>query len=725
MLKIGDFANLFNISIKTVRFYEEKELFTPYYIDQYSGYRYYDDKNITEMSRILYLKELGFSLEEIKNYDENQIQGKIEEYKQKMINLKKNINQLEILNQKTINKQPMRHFVPDEKAIGKWKLIGIANTEEEAKRQVYENNLFFDIKQLYLMEKGQAYWVISWTKGYIYIREKENPYTIENNIMYVKIVYPEDNSLYMVAVYEKENHKNYQLEEIRKKDKFNGYYQQDPKLIGFWKIVDFLPKSQLNRSHQKKNKEELMVKRITVNPTDNTVIIFSKEKEAQLSHYTKGAIFNLTHPDTVCHYQYERKRGKEYLTIEVKGEDYLYGKGIEGYYQFEKRGGNDMEEMFENKETMYQLLSKEEGLQLAKNIYLPETKRGNNNTCIIAGSGAGKTSTFIIPNLLRKLGNYVVNDPLGEIYEITHKELEKSGYTIKTINDPNNPVNYSYNPFNHIKNEDDLDLLADLLVDNNDDEFWNETSKCLMKTILYYVWEQEEKKDLLTCFELLSLSKEELFQKLDRNTLGAKANKYYSILKTLPEKTYLSIASTAMVKLTFVINTIPDDRNYSEKFDFTQLRQKKMAIFLLQRDNKKEDRKLANLFLSQLLAQFTRNKEPQKPIYFFLDEVDQLGKIYELPRKMETAKATNISLHLLTRNLEKLKSLYENDFYTLMNNIDTQLFLGTNLKTDINYFSELSGIDTEFIKNDLGRNQLLIYEKGLKPILAEKKYYFN
>ena len=31
MLKIGEFANLFNISIKTVRFYEEKELIKPYF----------------------------------------------------------------------------------------------------------------------------------------------------------------------------------------------------------------------------------------------------------------------------------------------------------------------------------------------------------------------------------------------------------------------------------------------------------------------------------------------------------------------------------------------------------------------------------------------------------------------------------------------------------------------------------------------------------------------
>ena len=47
------------------------------------------------------------------------------------------------------------------------------------------------------------------------------------------------------------------------------------------------------------------------------------------------------------------------------------------------------------------------------------------------------------------------------------------------------------------------------------------------------------------------------------------------------------------------------------------------------------------------------------------------------------------------------------------------------LKSDIDYFSDITGLDNEFIKNDLGREQLLIYEKGLKPIIAEKQYFFN
>ena len=54
-----------------------------------------------------------------------------------------------------------------------------------------------------------------------------------------------------------------------------------------------------------------------------------------------------------------------------------------------------MEEMFENKEKMYNILTKDgRGLTLGKDIILPEDKRGNVNTLIVGGSGAGKSSAY-------------------------------------------------------------------------------------------------------------------------------------------------------------------------------------------------------------------------------------------------------------------------------------------------------------------------------------------
>src|SRR5215213_8621982 len=65
MIRIGDFSKLSRVSIKTLRFYDEMELLKPVEVDRFTGYRYYEFDQLARLYRILVLKDLGFSLEEI------------------------------------------------------------------------------------------------------------------------------------------------------------------------------------------------------------------------------------------------------------------------------------------------------------------------------------------------------------------------------------------------------------------------------------------------------------------------------------------------------------------------------------------------------------------------------------------------------------------------------------------------------------------------------------
>jgi len=65
MLKIGDFARAANVTVKTLRFYAHEGLLAPVYIDRFSGYRYYTTDQLPTLNRILALKDLGFSLDQI------------------------------------------------------------------------------------------------------------------------------------------------------------------------------------------------------------------------------------------------------------------------------------------------------------------------------------------------------------------------------------------------------------------------------------------------------------------------------------------------------------------------------------------------------------------------------------------------------------------------------------------------------------------------------------
>ena len=71
MYKIGEFANLVKSNIKTIRYYDEIDLLKPKVIDKFTSYRYYDEDNVREYYAIILLKQMGFSLEEIKLYKDN------------------------------------------------------------------------------------------------------------------------------------------------------------------------------------------------------------------------------------------------------------------------------------------------------------------------------------------------------------------------------------------------------------------------------------------------------------------------------------------------------------------------------------------------------------------------------------------------------------------------------------------------------------------------------
>lgn len=66
LYKIGDFSKEVDVPIKTLRYYDEINLFKPIEVDLFTGYRYYSEEQKDDIKVILELKELGFSLEEIK-----------------------------------------------------------------------------------------------------------------------------------------------------------------------------------------------------------------------------------------------------------------------------------------------------------------------------------------------------------------------------------------------------------------------------------------------------------------------------------------------------------------------------------------------------------------------------------------------------------------------------------------------------------------------------------
>jgi DNA-binding transcriptional MerR regulator len=65
MLRIGDFSRIAQVSVQTLRYYDDLGLLKPVEVDRFTSYRYYSFDQLPRLHRILALKDLGLSLEEI------------------------------------------------------------------------------------------------------------------------------------------------------------------------------------------------------------------------------------------------------------------------------------------------------------------------------------------------------------------------------------------------------------------------------------------------------------------------------------------------------------------------------------------------------------------------------------------------------------------------------------------------------------------------------------
>ena len=127
--KIGEFSKIVDIPVRTLRYYDEFGVLQPSEIDDFTGYRYYNQENILECELIKLLKSLDFTLEEIILYknciDEEILEKKKRELEERMFVLKKQYERLNRM-QEDIRKN------------AKYQNISYETNEEKVLRRKYE-----------------------------------------------------------------------------------------------------------------------------------------------------------------------------------------------------------------------------------------------------------------------------------------------------------------------------------------------------------------------------------------------------------------------------------------------------------------------------------------------------------------------------------------------------------------------------------------------------------
>ena len=422
----------------------------------------------------------------------------------------------------------------------------------------------------------------------------------------------------------------------------------------------------------------------------------------------------------------------------------------------------------------YKVLSKTKGIVLAEKNYLPVDKRGNVNVLVVGGSGAGKSASYVIPNALQLLGSYVFTDPKGELYDKTAGYFKEKGYDVKVLNLVHPQNSDGYNPLHHINNEIDVDVIANTIVKGqgdgkSSDPFWDDMSEMLMKALIYYLKavRPPEEQSLASCSELVRTANNNggdnlLTNLMNQLPIDHPARMYYKNIEMLPEKTFGSVLGTLQSKLGKFDSREIAEVTSTDTIDFTSIGKTKTVVFVISSDTHTAYDFLLTIFFSQMIQQLydfadLNGGALPVPTYFILDEFANIGHIPDFDKKISTSRSRKISFSVILQNLDQLEAVYKEAHETIMGNCDTHLFLGSNSQKTVEYFSKALGEktisrDSVSVNKDredwkqgksesdqiMGRALLtpdelrrldndvcIIYEKGIKPIKANKYYYFK
>ena len=401
--------------------------------------------------------------------------------------------------------------------------------------------------------------------------------------------------------------------------------------------------------------------------------------------------------------------------------------------------------------------------------------RRNLNTVVIGGSGAGKSTSHVLINVLQASHSYVVLDPSGEMLRATGNYLKGHGYTIRVLNLVEPEKSNRYNAFVYLRNDDDVDRMVENFWKattaqgaQKGEQIWDDTAKELLSALAYYLYYEAPKSEQnfpMVQYMVRNMALKEgeedtspvdqLFNELEQREPEHIALKHYRSYHSGATKTLQSIQITLLSRLgKFNLESIERlSTTTQDELGLLTAPEEKTVVFAV---TPVADSSF-NFFVSLLYGQLFEilyeygNKHGRLtvPMHLYLDEFANVTLPKDFELRLATFRKYGISCTILLQDLSQLKALYEKQWQAMMNNADILLYLGGNEASTAEYLSKQLGKQTirtntfgqtrgrngSYSKNEqqLGRELMtpdeirlmdnryaLLLIRGERPILDEK-----
>lgn len=313
------------------------------------------------------------------------------------------------------------------------------------------------------------------------------------------------------------------------------------------------------------------------------------------------------------------------------------------------------------------------------------TKDSFNHMGIIARTGGGKTTGYIIPNILKFANNnnsMIVTDLSGELYQKTSGYLKKKGFKVYVLDPEDLNVSLSYNPLYYALDSISIDEIVNVLIKSSNpgevkqsDKIWLDGAKTFLNILIKALIGTKDHRyiNLANVKYLINSFGEDgkkldefMYKYLDKNTFNG-----WKGFVSGNKNTVLSFVSTANMALNDIgINENLALLTANHTINFKKFREEKSILYIRIPAQKQEQYSfLLNLFYKQFFNSMMQSLPTKQdlPIYCLLDEFGNL-MIPGFSRTITVIRKYKVSISIVIQDFSQLEEKYgKHEAHTILN----------------------------------------------------------
>lgn len=377
--------------------------------------------------------------------------------------------------------------------------------------------------------------------------------------------------------------------------------------------------------------------------------------------------------------------------------------------------------------------------------------RLNNNDLIIGSTGSGKTTGYVIPNILRSEESIIVSDTKGQLYRQLADILASKGFKIDVLDFADPFGNSGFNPLDNIRinksgypNEQDIRTIAYALIPDDvckADIFWPSSARQVIICLIAYVMEAFERNDrnLITVTETFKIMNRQMNESnnksirfLDEWCLThpeSLAARQYSMFKAgfAADRTWASIQQFVSMAL-----EIFDSENSRALFssrgslNIKKLGRQKSILFLNTSDTDHSMDRIINLFYTQALHILCKEADRSPsgrldvPVRIILDDFAAGVMIQDFDKLISVIRSREISVSVILQSITQLNTCYSKaQATTILNGCDHVIYLGGNDMDTASYIADRVSRTVDKVLN-MPNDKICLLERGKKGEIIDK-----